>query len=285
MTDNEENLPAQSETGTAPLPVSLRDARRALVAVESGANRVAILIRVESVVADWHKALGEPGRVAMTSLARHERELRRLVGDFRERTFTRRDRQHAWQQYRAAWDEINRQKEQASLAGKACFDKETAEILETLKNEGPQPALARLRKAQRDIRHYLLSKQHAEEIRAALTGVYEQIREEARLHSPAHRRLEERAGQARDFLFRVERAARRIESRIGDNRRQWETEGNALRAALLKQQIADDESDLERIREKMARVRKEVARLDKALEPRGRKQKQAAGDRREEPEA
>ncbi|MEO0081773.1 MAG: hypothetical protein ABIL25_05700 [candidate division WOR-3 bacterium] len=255
----------RTEQDTALLPVSVHDALRALVAVESGANRVAIIAQVDALMDEWARALGEPGHVAMTALARCEKGLRLLARDFRERTLTRRDRQRAWKHYHAAWDEIYRRKEQASIAARSHFQVLADGVLECLKTRGPRAALGKLRDAHRQRTRFLLSKQHAEEVEQIFATLLRQVKEEGIRQHPVRRRLDERRQRACEFLARVERAANRIEARLAESRRRWEVEDNPLRAALLKQQIADDESEHERIREKLDRVRKEIERLDQAL--------------------
>lgn len=262
----EAGTPKPDESAAAVTDAEREERRR--FAAESGKARHELVARIDAALAEWTQALGEPGKVRTKELSAGERQLRVLVDDLRQAKLTRRDRRQAWQRYQAAWAEVQARREQASLTARAYFQSRADEIAASLKGEGPDAALARLKQVQRERAGYLFSKQDWDEVEQVLAAVFRQIREEAVRRSPAHRRLEERLAQSHEFLARLERQGERLRSVIAASRRQWEVEGSVMRAALLKNQIADAEADLKRLGERVADVRNQTEKLRVGFRPR-----------------
>ncbi len=260
--------PAQDEAAAAAAAAE-QEARKAFAA-ESGRQRQALFDRLSEVLQSCVDALAEPGKTSLRALARHERDLRGFRNTLYQSKLTRRDWNLTRQAYQAATNDLEQRKEQASLAARGYIQSQTDEILVLLKAEGPNAALARLKEVQRERGQCLLSKADWDEVERILESAYAQIREAGRLLSPWYQRLEAQARQARQFAGRLERQAAWLRSRITDSRRQWEVEGNALRAALLKQQFTDGEVELEQLTVKLADVRKQAEQLEARLQRKSR---------------
>ncbi|MBM3314343.1 hypothetical protein FJY71_00680 [candidate division WOR-3 bacterium] len=222
--------------------------------------------RLNEALTSCHEALAEPGKTSLRALARHEREMHAVRDTIYQSKLTRRDWNQARQAYQAAAADLQQRKEQSSLAARGYIQSRADEIQVLLKAEGPNAALARLKEVQRERGQCLLSKADWDEVERILEVAYQQIREEGRRQSPWYRRMEAQSRQAHQFLGRLERQVAWLKSRIADSRRQWEVEGNALRAALLRQQFTDGEAELEQLTVKLADVRKQAEQLDARLQ-------------------
>jgi len=256
--------PAQDDAAAATRAAE-QEARKAFAA-ESGRQRQALFDRLNEALTSCHEALAEPGKTSLRALARHEREMHAVRDTIYQSKLTRRDWNQARQAYQAAAADLQQRKEQSSLAARGYIQSRADEIQVLLKAEGPNAALARLKEVQRERGQCLLSKADWDEVERILEVAYQQIREEGRRQSPWYRRMEAQSRQAHQFLGRLERQVAWLKSRIADSRRQWEVEGNALRAALLRQQFTDGEAELEQLTVKLADVRKQAEQLDARLQ-------------------
>jgi len=257
----------------APLPAETdvqREARKAF-AVESARQRQEFINKTAEALAAWTEVLSEPGKTSLRALVRREQEFRSLRTAIYGARLTRRDWSQVKDAYQSASAEMLKRKEQASSSARGYLQTRADEIIVLLGSDGPNAALARLKEVQHERTRCLLSKTDWDEAERVLEGVYQQIHEAGRRLSPWYRRLESQTDRARQFLGRLERQAAWLRSQIADSRRQWEVEGNALRAALLKQQFTDGDAELERLTVKMADVRKQVEWFEAKMKGTNRK--------------
>ena len=135
-----------------------------------------------------------------------------------------------------------------------------------MKERGSNAAMNLLRAAQKDRANHVFHKEDWDVVQKAFDEVFKLIRETAGQRNAGFRQhLEGRITQSRDFLNRLEFRAQRIRARVTEDKRQWESEGGAMRAALLKGWIQEAEEELKRTDVKIDEVRRQVEGLEQRL--------------------
>jgi hypothetical protein len=260
----EADSPVADEPPAPPDPE--REARKAAFVAESAKNCDELITEIGAIYASWDLYFAELAKGTKGQLLESERALRVLVEQFRERQMTRKDRREAWKRYQQAWAEIKQRKLKASAEARVLFLQKATDVGVALKERGPNAAMNLLRDAQKARAGHVFQKEDWDAVQQAFDEIFKQTRETAGQRNAGFRQhLEGRIAQSRDFLARLEFRAQRIRSRVAEDKRQWETEGGAMRAALLKVWLKEAEEELKRTDEKIVEVRRQVEGLEHRL--------------------